>query len=307
MSSNDQKTANGDGINWDQHAWLTLIREHDIKNILAHLEDNDDKQAHAAVTMCMLTGARLSEIPEITVTDCDEIVIPTHDDQSEDASTRRIRLIGEPLRQAKEALPNLPSPSDIQGVEKRLGELTEVLVARRKFKPTFAAMRHHVGSELLESRLDKDDIAYIMGHQSADGLEEYEQSQSKSNAKVPYIEPAHKEPTGNKGWANKKDSAPPPRPTFNQQSDEYQSFIESAHGFGFGAYLLCFGMAIAVTSFLFYFFIFLSVIDGLFWKIAAIAALSPLWVTALGYIAWFLWISIEFLVVFVYKEIRLFI
>ncbi len=152
---------------------VKAIKEADERQLLEYFTRTNDYESLAAVAVTKLTGARPAELPSIRV-ESGLVHIRgakhSHDglrglDRILELPDVETQLIAEMLRVLQTA--------NIGAVQDRVPAAGHRLWPQRRAVPSLYSWRHQLGSDLKASGLSRQEVAWIMGHQSTDSIEQY--------------------------------------------------------------------------------------------------------------------------------------
>lgn len=162
------------------------VTEADEQRLLQHFREAMDDPSVSAIVVALLTGARPAEMQSIGI-EGDLIKIrgakKSHEglrglDRSlvlDEDAVKIVRAALEPLRAA-----------NIGAVQDRIAAAGRRLWPQRKAWPSLYSWRHQLGSGLKASGLSRVEIAYLMGHQSTESVEQYgNRKTARSGAVLP--------------------------------------------------------------------------------------------------------------------------
>jgi len=170
------------------------LKEAGFKKLLEHT----DKHVGAALIIAKITGCRPAEMETIRVDLDTNIAYIIGAKKTEKGDRGLDRAIGMTERDAEDLLiavqdlQNMPEPkksSKIKVIQTRLRVQAKKAFSRTKALPSLYTLRHQMGSNLKGSGMDRQSIAYCMGHQSTKSIEVYGNSRSATGSIVkPEIE-----------------------------------------------------------------------------------------------------------------------
>ncbi len=161
----------------------------DESAMLEHFRTTGDREAYGAVMLAKLTGARPAEMPTIRV-DGDRVFITGA--KKSHGGTRgadRVMVVGSKQAEMVAACVKHLERAGMGPVQDRISAAGHRLWPQRKAVPSLYTWRHQLGSNLKASRLDRKEIAYLMGHQSTASVDRYGNRRTGKNGKVPRAEP----------------------------------------------------------------------------------------------------------------------
>jgi integrase len=178
-----------------QQKRLKKVSESDLDEIYAEIIRRNDEEVGAAVMLAKITGCRPSEMMSIQCLDGENIFIKGAKktekgdrglDRYLEVSTddwKRVRASVAALRAADPG-----NAGTMHKVQDRLNTVVKSLWPRNRIRPTLYSFRYNMGSELKASGFSRQEIAYVMGHQSIKSADRYGNPRSGSG-KTP-IKPA---------------------------------------------------------------------------------------------------------------------
>jgi len=144
----------------------------------------------AALYVVAETGARPAELPGIRMTDDGVITITgvkkiaDSDDQKGRGADRTLKYQGD-MDDMKAALSWMRN-ADVPKLQQQVRTLSRQVWPTRKWYPSFYSWRHQMGSNLKSSGFSREQIAYVMGHQSVESVDKYGNRRS-AKGRVPVV------------------------------------------------------------------------------------------------------------------------
>jgi len=153
--------------------------------LMTYFKKRGDLSMIAAIRLFQLSGIRPAELAGITV-DNDRLFVvgakKSHGGQR--GADRILQFEGVGPCWLKE-LVRRAQLADIGSMQDKLRTAGKKLWPRRKSTPTFYSWRHQLGSELKGSGLDRQRIAYVMGHQATASVDRYGNRKSARGGRLP--------------------------------------------------------------------------------------------------------------------------
>lgn len=165
---------------------IKRIDSNDEKKLLDSFIKSGDREAYGAVMVAKLTGARPVEFKNITVQG-DRVIIEgaKKNEDGTRGADREITLSPEALEMVKASLPYLQGDGVVGRVQDRISAAGRRLWPQRKAVPSLYSWRHQMGSDLKASGMDRQEIAYVMGHQSTASVDRYGNRKTAGGGRVP--------------------------------------------------------------------------------------------------------------------------
>ena len=153
---------------------VNRVTEADENKLVDYFVDRDDKEVIAALYVVQHTGVRPAEMSGIRVIAPDKILIPgakkSHGGKR--GADRVIQLPPDVVGYIGKAVSVLQK-DDMTSVQNKLAAAGRKLWPQRKSTPTLYSWRHQMGADLKASGIGRDELAYIMGHQSTESADRY--------------------------------------------------------------------------------------------------------------------------------------
>lgn len=162
------------------------VPEADELRLLRHFHDVVDDASLGAITIAILTGARPAELLSVHI-DGGLIKIrgAKKSHEGKRGMDRSLVLNENAVEMVRKALVLLES-ANIGAIQDRIAAAGRRLWPQRKAWPSLYSWRHQLGSDLKASGLSRVEIAYIMGHQSTESVEQYgNRKTARSGAVLP--------------------------------------------------------------------------------------------------------------------------
>ncbi|WP_182310016.1 site-specific integrase [Aeromonas media] len=161
------------------------VENDDLVELIQYFKARNDSAMFAAILLFMRAGIRPAELATITAQGNRLTVIgakKSHDGkrgadrvlQFDTISPEKLQLMVTEAKKAK-----------IGSLQDKLRAAGKSLWPARKSLPTFYSWRHQMGSELKASGLDRQRIAYIMGHQATSSVDKYGNRKSANGYVLP--------------------------------------------------------------------------------------------------------------------------
>ncbi len=188
----------------------------DESALLEHFRATGDREAYGAVVLAKLTGARPAEMPGIRVEGDKVIITGAKKSHAGMRGADRVMVVGSKEAEMVAACVKHLERANMGPVQDRISAAGHRLWPQRKAVPSLYTWRHQLGSNLKASRLDRKEVAYLMGHQSTGSVDRYGNRRTGKNGKVPRAEAEqkfenirekHGEPPSSKLEAKSFDSA----------------------------------------------------------------------------------------------------
>lgn len=145
----------------------------DQSKLLDALSKSGDAQTYAAVVVSKITGARPAELQGIEIRE-GSVFIPgakqSHGGMR--GADRLISVSSDDLKALETALPMLQG-ANVGAIQDRLRAAGKRLWPQRKSVPSLYSWRHQLGSDLKASGMPRDQVAFVMGHQSTSSVDKY--------------------------------------------------------------------------------------------------------------------------------------
>ena len=157
------------------------VNEADQAKIEEALKAKGDQQLQDAYALALFTGARPVEMSCIEVENGEVVISGAKCGMIRDAKgnmnqrgfeRRSIKVPAGRLAYIEKAVERLEG-ANIGAMQDRFERLMKKTFPRRKKRPTLYSLRHQLGSDLKRSGLDRESIAYCMGHRSTKSVEVY--------------------------------------------------------------------------------------------------------------------------------------
>lgn len=144
----------------------------DQQKLAEAVQEAGDREMMAALQVAHHLGCRPAEMP--CVEDHGDGRFTVHGvKKTGNRGADRTLVADESLRSSLGQAVELLKGANVGAIQDRLARLTERLWPRRKARPTLKSFRHQMGANLKASGLDREAIAYTMGHQSTESVERY--------------------------------------------------------------------------------------------------------------------------------------
>lgn len=149
------------------------VKEADEKQLKQYFMMVNDYESLAAVEMTRLTGARPAELRSIRVEN--GLVHIRGAKQSHDGlrGLDRVLVLPDIETQLVAEMLKVLRTANVGAVQDRLSAAGRRLWPQRRAVPSLYSWRHQLGSDLKSSGLSRFEIAYVMGHQSTESVEQY--------------------------------------------------------------------------------------------------------------------------------------
>lgn len=153
------------------------VKPEDTRKLIETAVEQGFMQLAAAIYVISETGARPAELASIRMTDDGVITIngvkkiEKTDKQKGRGADRVLRYMGDPsvMRKALDLLDVV----DVAQLQQQIRKHTRKVWPNRKWYPSFYSWRHQMGSNLKSSGFTREQIAYVMGHQSVESVDKY--------------------------------------------------------------------------------------------------------------------------------------
>lgn len=167
---------------------IKAVDSSDLLKMAEAIKAKGDRELMAALILVNTLGCRANEIMDVRALGNGQVYVPGSKKAEFEARGRKI------TRGDVDRVLELGSPVDEQRVEWAVGVLSEAepgksgvvhkmqsrmdrlakkLWPRRKAHITLKSFRHQLGADLKASGLDRQTVAYIMGHESTESVEAY--------------------------------------------------------------------------------------------------------------------------------------
>lgn len=159
------------------------VAEADGKRLMDHFTALDDRTTTAALFVTKYTGARPAELKSMEIRDGRVFIAgakKSHGGMR--GADRELVLPAQLVHMIGMALPYLKG--DIGPVQDRIRSAGKKLWPQRKTVPSLYSWRHQLGSELKASGLDRQQVAYLMGHQATESADRYGNSRTARGGSV---------------------------------------------------------------------------------------------------------------------------
>lgn len=151
---------------------IRSINLDDQKKLVEAVSEARDMELAAALQVAYHLGCRPAEMPNIE--DHGDGRFTVHGvKKTGNRGADRTLVADESVRASLSKSIEVLRGANVGAIQDRLGRLTERLWPRRKARPTLKSFRHQMGANLKASGLDREGIAYTMGHQSTESVERY--------------------------------------------------------------------------------------------------------------------------------------
>lgn len=151
---------------------IRSINLDDQKKLSEAVQEAGDRELLAALYAAKHLGCRPAEMAAIE--DHGDGRFTVHGvKKTGNRGADRTLVAEEGIRQSLSKAAGILKGANIGAVQDRLGRLTERLWPRRKARPTLKSFRHQMGANLKASGMDREAIAYTMGHQATESVERY--------------------------------------------------------------------------------------------------------------------------------------
>jgi integrase len=174
---------------------LKKLSQQDLAAIIREAGERDDYEAASALIISSITGARPAEMLNIQCLEKDIIFIEgaKKTEKGDRGLDRYLQVTPKEWRLLNNAVTALRASDPgkagtMHKVQSRVSTMAKALWPRRKTRLTLYTMRYAMGSDLKASGLSRQEIAYVMGHQSMQSVDKYGNRRSGSG-KTP-IKPA---------------------------------------------------------------------------------------------------------------------
>lgn len=160
------------------------VSDEDFKRLVLAIDKKKQNVAMATLLVAKHLGCRPSEMNSIEQIDGNKFLITSSKKTAGRGLDRVLESIDEDVTErltwAVETLQGIPT--------RKLQNCFEYLVGKafpaRLHKPTIYSFRHQLGSNLKNSGLSREIIAYVMGHQSTQSVERYGDSRSGRGGRI---------------------------------------------------------------------------------------------------------------------------
>ena len=166
------------------------VKPEDTERLINEATRQGLHELAAALYVVAETGARPAELPGITMTDDGVITIvgvkkiADSDDQKGRGADRTLRYGGD-IDNMRAALTWMRN-ADVSRLQQQVRTLSRQVWPTRKWYPSFYSWRHQMGSNLKSSGFTREQIAYVMGHQSVESVDKYGNRRS-AKGRVPVV------------------------------------------------------------------------------------------------------------------------
>ena len=163
-----------------QQKRLKRLPDSELDQIYGEVIRRGDKEVGAAVMIAEITGCRPAEMMNIQCLDDETIFIEgaKKTEKGDRGLDRYLEVTSDEWERVKASVATLRAANPgkagtVHKVQDRLNTITKSLWPRRKTRPTLYTFRYMIGSELKSSDLTRQEVAYIMGHQSEQSVDKY--------------------------------------------------------------------------------------------------------------------------------------
>jgi len=171
----------------NQQKRLKKIPDGDLEKVYGEVMNRGDKEVGAAVMLAQITGCRPAEMLDIEALDDGTIFVKgaKKTEKGDRGLDRYLQVTPEEWSRVKDSVATLKAvdpgkAGTMRKVQDRLNTVTKALWPRRKTRPTLYTFRYVMGSNLKSSDLTRQEVAYIMGHQSEQSVDRYGNPRSGS-------------------------------------------------------------------------------------------------------------------------------
>jgi integrase len=153
------------------------VKPQDTEKLINEATSQGLHELAAALYVVAETGARPAELPGIRMTDDGVITITgvkkiaESDDQKGRGADRTLRYHGD-MNNMSAALAWMRN-ADVSKLQQDVRTFVRQVWPTRKWYPSFYSWRHQMGSNLKSSGFTREQIAYVMGHQSVESVDKY--------------------------------------------------------------------------------------------------------------------------------------
>lgn len=162
------------------------VTEADEQRLLQHFQDAGDYASVCAIVVAQLTGARPVEMLSICIEGgLIKIRGAKKSHEGQRGMDRSLVLDEDAVDIVRAALGTLRA-ANIGAIQDRISAAGRRIWPQRKAWPSLYSWRHQLGSDLKASGLSRVEIAYLMGHQSTESVEQYgNRKTARSGAVLP--------------------------------------------------------------------------------------------------------------------------
>jgi integrase len=199
---------------------LKKLPDEELDELYAEIMERYDHEVGAAVMLAQITGCRPAEMLDIEALDDGIIFLrgAKRTDKGDRGLDRYLQVTPEEWSRVKNSVEALKAvdpgkAGTMRKVQDRLNTVTKALWPRRKTRPTLYTFRYVMGSNLKSSDLTRQEVAYIMGHQSEQSVDRYGNPRSGSGKSPIKPAPGADLSGVRKGFKAPFEPAPAPTPS----------------------------------------------------------------------------------------------
>ncbi len=149
------------------------VSDSDEKKLIEYFKSVNDDECLAAIYIAQLTGARPSEFKEIIVSENKVSIVGAKKSHEGVRGADRELLFEYPENKQIAVSVKKLKDSNVGAIQDRISRAGKKLWPQRKAVPTLYSWRHQMGSELKASGLSRRQVAYAMGHQATESVNQY--------------------------------------------------------------------------------------------------------------------------------------
>jgi hypothetical protein len=162
----------------------------DEAKLLGHFRDAGDLDSYAAIVVAKMTGARPAEFASMTVDGNTVTIIGAKKSENSNRGADRVIVLTD--EQAKGVIGALRRLDGVPigPLQDRIRAAGKKLWPQRKSVPSLYSWRHQMGSDLKASGMSREEIAFVMGHQSTASVDKYgNRKMGNSSRRLPQVPP----------------------------------------------------------------------------------------------------------------------
>lgn len=197
------------------------IKADDEAALLAYFGEREDHQMVAIIKIVAATGIRPTELAGLVVRGTDVIIEGAKKSHGGKRGADRTQVFDDQTAGELAAQVKLVTGVDVGVMQDRLRAAGMKLWPRRSAVPTLYSWRHQMGSDLKASGMDRQRVAYLMGHQATSSVDVYGNRRTARGGRVlprlplaqslAHIRVNHNE-KGSGGYARAAQPAKPEKP-----------------------------------------------------------------------------------------------
>lgn len=164
---------------------IQSVSAKDEAAILKHLKNAGDRPAYGAVMLAKLTGARPAEMPRIRVDGCRVLIEGVKKTSDGMRGADRVLIVSPKEAEMIAACVDHVAGANVGAIQDRISAAGKRIWPQRSAVPSLYSWRHQLGSELKAAKLDRKEVAYLMGHQATASVDRYGNRKTARGGKVP--------------------------------------------------------------------------------------------------------------------------